>query len=235
MSAGALHGKVALVTGGATGFGLAAAVGLAECGAHVVVCGRRAGKLAAAVARISARAAGDVYATGADVGDPASVAALMAAVDARHGRLDVLVNNAAVLYAGLLGDVAPAELQATVTTNLLGPLLVTHAALPLMKRHGHGRIVNVTSGLGWKVLPGYAAYAATKAGVNALTRTLAAELRGWDILVNAIDPGVAKTEMNPRGGDDPVKIVPGVVRLATLQTGGPNGRIFRKDGETEAA
>lgn len=235
MSAGALHGKTALVTGGGTGFGLAAAVGLAAAGAHVVVCGRRAGKLAAAVARISNRAAGDVYATGADVGDPASVTALIEAVNARHGRVDVLVNNAAVLHAGLLGDVAPAELQAMVTTNLLGPLLVTQAALTLMKRSGYGRIVNVTSGLGSKVLPGYAAYAATKAGLNAFTRNLAAELRGWDILVNAIDPGVAKTELNPRGGDDPEKIVPGLLRLATLQTGGPTGRIFRKDGETEAA
>lgn len=234
MSAGPLHGKVALVTGGGTGFGLAAAVALAEQGAHVVVCGRRAGKLATAVARISAKAAADVYATSADVADPASVRALLDTVAARHSRLDVLVNNAAVLHPGLLGDVEPAELHAMVTTNLLGPLLVTHAALPLMKRGAYGRIVNVTSGLGWKVQPGYAAYAATKAGLNAFTRNLAAELRGWDILVNALDPGVAKTELNPRGSDDPAKIVPGIMHLTTLPTGGPNGRIFRKDGQTEA-
>lgn len=234
MTESPLRGKVALVTGGGTGFGLAAAVGLAQAGAHVVVCGRRAGKLATAVARISARAAGDVYATSADVSDPSSVRALIDTIDARHHRLDVLVNNAGVLHPGLLGDVEPAELQAMVATNLLGPLLVTHAALELMKRHGYGRIVNVTSGLGWKVLPGYAAYAATKAGVNAFTRNLAAELTGWNILVNAIDPGVAQTELNPRGGDDPEKVMPGILRLATLATGGPNGLIFRKDGVTQA-
>lgn len=230
----ALRGKTALVTGGATGFGFAAAKGLAAAGASVAICGRRAGKLAAASAKLSTLGAGDVFATPADVADPASVAALAAAVLARFGKLDILINNAGVLGAGPFGEAEPAELAAVLNTNLLGAMYVTRAILPAMKQANRGRIVNVTSGLGWKAIPGYAAYAASKAGLNQFTRTLAAELGGWDILVNAIDPGVARTEMNPRGGDDPDKLIPGILRLASLPMGSPNGQVYKKDGITLA-
>jgi 3-oxoacyl-[acyl-carrier protein] reductase len=230
----ALRGKCALVTGGATGFGFAAAQGLAAAGAGVAICGRRAGKLAAAAAKLSAGAAAGVFATTADVTDPASVEALVQAVLARFGRLDIVVNNAGVLFASPFGEAEPSDVAATVATNLVGAMLVTRAALEPMKRADYGRIVNVTSGLAWKPIPGFAAYAASKAGVNQFTRTLAAELAGWNIRVNALDPGVAQTELNPGGGGDPQKIVPGLLRLATLPMGGPTGQIFKQDGETLA-
>lgn len=233
-----LANRVALVTGGVTGFGFAAAQALVSAGADIVICARRAGKLAAAVARITQPLPRrDVFATVADLTVPETIEQLAETVLERYGRLDVLVNNAAVLPR-----VAPWEEQTlgdidtVLATNLRGPILVTLAFLRTFKQQGYGRIINVVSGLAWKVVPGFGPYSAAKAGLVSFTRTLAAELAGWDILVNAIDPGIAKTELNPSAPNHerPEKIMAGVLRLATLPTGGPTGGIFKKDGTTRA-
>jgi 3-oxoacyl-[acyl-carrier protein] reductase len=231
-----LPGRAALITGGATGFGFAAARALKTAGANVAICGRRSAKLAAAaVELLHDGIPGEVFSATADVRDPASVSRLVHAVRERFGRIDILVNNAAVLYRGRLDELTPPQLAESVATNLLGPLLTTQAVLPLMKAQNYGRIINITSGLGWKPIPGQIPYSATKAGLNAATRTLSAELGcRWDILVNAMDPGVARTELNPAAGDSPEKIAPGLLRLATLPAGGPSGHVFTKDGITIA-
>ena len=224
-----------MITGGGTGFGLASARALYEQGATVVLCGRRAGKLASGVAKLSRTDfPGGVFSTTVDVTDMASVAQLVETVTERYDRLDILVNNAGIIPPAATWEDQPMEaIDAALLTNLRGPILVTRAFLPLMRRREYGRIINVTSGLAWKTVPGFGPYSASKAALNSMTRTLAAELSGWNILVNAIDPGVAETEQNPYAKGDPSKIMAGIVRLATFQQGGPNGRIFKKDGETE--
>jgi 3-oxoacyl-[acyl-carrier protein] reductase len=231
-----LTGQVALVTGGATGYGLSLATALAEAGANVVICGRRAGKLASATARlVSTQPAGDIFSTTTDVTDAEEIRQLAAEIQGRYGRLDLLINNAGILpEAATWEEQELANIDAVLNTNLRGPILVTTAFLPTMKKHNFGRILNITSGLGWKTVAGFGPYSASKAGLNSFTRTLAAELSGWNILVNAMDPGVAKTDLNPYGKDDPAKIRPGALRLLSLPQGGPSGRIFKKDGETEA-
>ncbi len=231
-----LKKRTAVITGGGTGFGFAAARALYEVGADVVLCGRRSGKLASAVARLSRTDfPGDVYSTSVDVTDDASVRQLVDTVLERYGKIDILINNAALIpRAATWEDTEFDTIDQVLATNLRGPILVTKAFLPAMRKHDYGRIINITSGLGWKTVPGYGAYSVSKAGLNSFTRTLAAELSGWNILVNAIDPGVAQTEQNPAAKDSPDKIVPGILRLASLPMGGPSGRIFRKDGETEA-
>lgn len=230
--------QTAIITGGATGFGFAAAVGLAEAGANVVLTGRRAGKLASAVARlIKENPEGDVFSTTCDVTQAASITEMVTTVHKRFGRIDILVNNAAVLArAAALDDLEIEEIDAMLATNLRGPLLVTRAVLPVMRDQGFGRIINLTSGLAWKSVAGYSVYGAAKAGVNAMTRIVAAELAGWDILINAIDPGVAQSALNPTGpAGAQEKAVAGITTLANLPTGGPTGKIFQKDGRTEAA
>lgn len=230
--------QTAVITGGGTGFGLAAAEGLAATGANVVLTGRRAGKLAFAVARlVKAHPEGDIFATACDVTQAASITEMLETVRKRFGRIDMLINNAAVLArAASLDDLELEEIDAMLSTNLRGPLLVTRAVLPVMRDQGYGRIVNLTSGLAWKSVGGYSVYGAAKAGVNAMTRIVAAELAGWDILINAIDPGVAKSTLNPTGPEGAhEKAVAGIVHLAGLPTGGPTGKIFQKDGRTEAA
>jgi NAD(P)-dependent dehydrogenase (short-subunit alcohol dehydrogenase family) len=167
-----------------------------------------------------------------DVADQASVDRLAAAVEERLGALHVLVNNAAIHYdtwqraesADLDGTVAEA-----LATNVLGPWRVMRALLPLMRRGGWGRIVNVSSEAGSLASMGAGppAYQVSKAALNALTRTLAGELRSTGILVNAICPGWVATDMGGQRGRPVRDGAASVVWGATLPDGGPTGGFFR--------
>jgi len=170
-----------------------------------------------------------------DVDQAASIQRFSQFIEKEFGRCDVLVNNAGVLLDGE-GDgssVFHAKLDVvrkTMETNVYGPLLLTQAFIPLMKRNKYGRIVNLSSGMGQlsDMDGGYPSYRISKTAINALTRILAAELQGADILVNSMCPGWVKTDM---GGPNATRAVEEgadtAVCLATLPNGGPTGKFFR--------
>ena len=156
------------------------------------------------------------------------------ALDREHGRLDVLVNNAAIHYDtwqyGVDADLR--VVQEAFDTNVLGAWRTTQACLPLLRRSAHGRIVNVSSGAGAlsSMGAGTPAYSVSKTALNALTRILAAELRGDGILVNAICPGWVATDMGGPGGRPVAAGVASVMWGVRLPADGPTGGFFR-DGK----
>jgi 3-oxoacyl-[acyl-carrier protein] reductase len=161
-----------------------------------------------------------------DVGDAGQARAAVERALARFGRVDVLVNNAAVLHHAPVVGTSADVWDETLAAGLSGAFYLVRAVLPGMRERGFGRIVNVTSGWSCDGAPGYAAYAAAKAGLDSLTRSLAGELgRGEDVLVNGFNPGTMQTPMWPHEGRAPEEVAPYLLRLATLPVGGFSGRI----------
>ncbi|WP_017596036.1 SDR family NAD(P)-dependent oxidoreductase [Nocardiopsis potens] len=245
------HQKIALISGANKGIGLATAARLAALGMTVLVGARdrRRGQEAAAALRASG---GDAHAVVLDVTDQAAVRAAAARIEKDFGRLDVLVNNAGITGSG---QVAPAEatdqvpstvgldtVRAAFETNVFGVVAVTNAMLPLLRRSPAPRIVNVSSHSASLTLTGdpdgpfadllpSAAYNPSKSALNALTVQYANELRKDGILVNAAAPGYVDTDINDHTGFlTPAQGAAVVVRLATLDTGGPTAGFFAEDG-----
>lgn len=223
---------IALVTGGNRGIGRAVCRQLAAEHDFTVVLTARDPDAAEQAAE-TLRADGlDVTAQQLDVTDAPSIDAARAAVDAQFGRLDALINNAAIDY-DTDQDVLTADLdrvRGTLETNTLGPWRVTQAFLSLLRRSDHARIVNVSSGSGQlsSMTGGTPGYSLSKAALNTLTLMMAARLDGEGILVNAVGPGWVRTRM---GGTSASRSVEegarSVVWGATLPADGPTGGFFR--------
>jgi NAD(P)-dependent dehydrogenase (short-subunit alcohol dehydrogenase family) len=191
-----LRGQVALITGGGRGIGAATAEALARKGARVIVASRTQTELTATVARIQADGL-DAAALTLDVADEAAVDAAFARIAAEQGRLDILVNNAAILLGGPFAEMAMADWDRLLAVNLRGAVLCARQAFRLMRECG-GAIVNVSSlgGVpGTEKFPGYAAYTVSKFALTGLTEALAAEGREYRIRVNAVAPGAVDTTM----------------------------------------
>jgi NAD(P)-dependent dehydrogenase (short-subunit alcohol dehydrogenase family) len=217
---------VALVTGANRGLGLEVCRQLAARGYTVLLSARDPAK-AAEAARSLGR---EVHALALDVADADAPARTAAEVRERWGALDALVNNAAVHYDTWQGamDADWRIVDEAFRTNFFGAWRTAQAFVPLLRRSGHGRIVNVSSESGSlaSMGAGTPAYATSKAALNALTRVLAAELRKDRILVNVVCPGWTATDMG--GGGRPVADgARGIVWAATLPDDGPTGGFFR--------
>lgn len=222
--------RIALVTGANRGIGLEVCRQLAQQGYTVILGARDLRKGEQAAASLIERGL-SIVAHALDVTDPASIDALATDLEQRYGRLDVLVNNAAILY-DTWQRAASADLAVVheaLETNTFGPWRMCQAFLPLLRRSGHGRIVNVSSEAGSlaSMGAGTPAYNLSKAALNALTRMLAAELRSSDILVNAVCPGWVATDMGGSGGRPVSEGAASVVWAATLPDNGPSGGFFR--------
>ena len=226
-------GRIALVTGANRGIGFEVCRQLAEKGFVVLLTARDAKKASAAADAL--RGAGRVEPLVLNVDDAKSIAKAAAQVASQYQRLDVLVNNAGINY-DTWETVENADIDGTVietiTTNLLGPWRICQAFLPLLRKSRAGRIVNVSSESGSLAHMGAGppAYQVSKAALNALTRTLAGELRGSHILVNSVCPGWVATDMGGSGGRPVAEGAAGIVSTATLPDGGPTGGFFQ-DGK----
>jgi NAD(P)-dependent dehydrogenase (short-subunit alcohol dehydrogenase family) len=223
--------KVALVTGGNRGIGLEICRQLAKLGVRVVLGSRDAAKGVAAAGELIAVGV-SVEARELDVASEESIRDCMNWIRRDLSRLDVLVNNAGIMVEE--GDPDPEReiqiIRDTMQTNVYGPLLLSRLATPIMKSRRYGRIVNLSSSMGSlaEMGSGYIAYRMSKAGINVVTRVVAAETQGMGILVNSVDPGWVQTEMGGRGASRTVqKGAETPVWLATLPDDGPTGGFFR--------
>src|SRR5579864_6638771 len=189
-----LKDKVALVTGASQGIGRDTALALVEAGAKVAVAARNEERLSALVAEIT-NAGGTAFAVKMDVADAEQVKAGFKQVLERFGRLDILVNNAAITRDGLAMRMKPDDWEAVLRTNLTGAHLCIQQALPPMMKARAGRIINISSVVAQSGNAGQANYVAAKAGLIGLTKAIAIEIASRNITVNAVAPGFIETPM----------------------------------------
>jgi len=215
-------GRVVLITGAATGIGHALAAGFRRDGALVAGCD--------VAHRVEQAAEVCDLAEACDVRAPAQVQAFVQAAVDKFGRADVVVANAGIGRFASVLDADWADIHDVVDVNLFGVLHTLRAALPVMRAQGSGRAIVLVSRNAELCPPDLSGYSMSKAAAVVLTRTLARELDGEDVLVNNLIPGPTLTEMNPRGTQDPAAVYPTAKMLATLPPGGPTGRTFW-DGE----
>ncbi|MGH7145155.1 MAG: SDR family oxidoreductase [Planctomycetota bacterium] len=236
--------RIAVVTGGNRGLGLETCRQLCRAGHTVVLTARDEAKGRDAVQLLSREGLHPRFFP-LDVTSPASVAALGKLVEREFGRIDILVNNAALYLDGRdaqgghteqknVLEIDPEVLRRTLETNFFGPLRLVQAFAPLMRKHNYGRIVNLSSGMGQLSEMGSTApaYSISKTTINALTVQQANAFVGHNIKVNAVCPGWCKTDMGGPGATrDPAEGVAGIVWAATLPDDGPTGKFFRDRGE----
>jgi NAD(P)-dependent dehydrogenase (short-subunit alcohol dehydrogenase family) len=218
------RGKTVVITGAGSGVGRALALGFAADGADVFGIGRTASDLEQTASRCGDRMQ---FVVG-DVAREADVERLFEAVTRRHGKVDVLVNNAAQYPKRNFLESSHAEWAHAIETNVIGLALCCRKALPGMLERGHGRIINMGS-FAWKGPgPASSAYCSSKAAVTVFTAALASEVdraRYPDVLVNELLAGVFRTRMSETG-DDPAEAYAQARTVASLPAGGPHGQIF---------
>lgn len=190
-----LGGRVALVTGSTRGIGRAIAAALARAGARVAVTGREQSKADAVAAELAAETGADVRGFAADLSEPSRAAALVDAVEQAFGQLDILVNNAGLTRDNLLMRLKDDDWDAVINANLRGAFATCRAASRGMMKRRYGRIVNVASVVGLTGNKGQANYAASKAGLIGMTKSIAKELASRNILANVVAPGFIDTDM----------------------------------------
>jgi 3-oxoacyl-[acyl-carrier protein] reductase len=207
-----LSGKVALVTGSTRGIGREIAGKLRECGAKVAIVGRDQSKADS----IATEVGGDARGFACDVSDTSAVAQLVSDVESAFGSLDILVNNAGVTRDNVVMRLKDDDWDTVLDANLRGPFAAIRAASRGMMKRRWGRIINITSVVGLIGNKGQANYAASKAGLIGLTKSIAKELASRNILVNAVAPGFIETEMTDAMTSEAKSSLTGMIPLERL-------------------
>ena len=189
-----LHGKIALVTGGGRGIGKAIALSLGRCGAQLIVTSRTSAELEAVAAQIR-DAGGAATAIAADLSDESQLVKLFQQIASQFGRLDILINNAAIGVFGPIHEVRSEDLDLMLNVNVRSLFLCCREALRPMRAQKSGYIINISSVNGFKGYPNQSVYAATKHAMMGLTKSLAAEYQKDGIRCSAVLPGGVDTEM----------------------------------------
>ncbi len=253
-----MRGKVAIVTGASRGIGKAIALGLAREGAKVVVAARSEvaphEKLPGTIGKTAAEIegfGGEALPVRCDVTDEASVDAMVEATLERFGRIDVLVNNAAIDFPFPCADMPLKRWDIVLRVNTTGPFLCSKAVIPVMRKQGGGSIVNVSTNVAERGVKNLVAYASSKGGIHAMTKQLAVELAPYRIRVNTFAPGPTMVARNleddpdydrtwggavPMGrAADPDEMIGPAIFLASEDSSYMTGQIFFVDGGWTAA
>lgn len=225
-----LKDKVALITGAGRGIGKAVALAYGREGARLALCARTAPEIDGTVKEIEALGA-ECRGWNCDVSLEEQVQRFVEESANRYGRIDVLINNAGVMTRPTpLVDYEVKKWDYTLAVNLRGPFLVTKAVLPLMMRQRSGSIINVSSMIGRGAYADFAAYAASKWGLEGLTQTLAAEVKSHHIRVNSVDPGMVATKITAYRGGKPESVTEVFVFLGSDESKGITARMLSSSG-----
>ena len=213
--------KKVLVTGGSRGIGAETAVVLAEAGAEVMILGRDIDALNETAKKVNAVSGYTCDSIEADLSSAKQTREAAQHAVARMGRVDILVNNAGIARIDNLLDASLEDWEETQAVNLRAPFLLAQEVVPAMIKHGGGKIVNVSSQAGVIALEGHAAYAASKGGLNMLTKVMAAEWGPHNIQCNAVAPTVILTPMGTQVWGDPAKSEPMLAKIPLRRFGQP--------------
>jgi NAD(P)-dependent dehydrogenase (short-subunit alcohol dehydrogenase family) len=218
-----LKNKIILITGAGSGLGRALAIAAGQAGAKVVCAGRRIDRIQQTAEEVT-RAGGVGLAVEMDVTDFKSIEKGLQVAE-KSAPIEILINNAGII-TGLktVQELPIEEWDKIMATNVRGPYLLLRAILPGMIQRGFGRIVNISAPI--KHLPKASAYCASKCALDSLTKAVSYELKGLDILVNAVEPPFLDTEMH-KGGKKPEEVVAQILELAALDAGAASGRIVK--------
>ena len=218
-----LKDKIILITGAGSGLGKALALVAGQAGAKVICAGRRKDKIEQTAEEVT-KAGGTGTAVEMDVTDLKSVEKGLKQTE-KMGPIEILFNNAGII-TGLkaVQDLPIEEWDKIMATNVRGPYLLIRSILPGMIQRGFGRIVNISAPI--KHLPKASAYCASKCALDSLTKAVGYELKGVDVIINAVEPPFLDTEMH-KGGKKPEDVVAQVMELATLEAGSQSGRIVK--------
>ena len=218
-----LKDKVVLITGAGSGLGKALALAAGQGGAKVICAGRRTDKIQQTSDEVT-KVGGVGTALEMDVTDLKSVEKGVKMAE-KVGPIDILINNAGIITGmKAVQDLPVEEWDKIMATNVRGPYLLMRTILPGMIQRGFGRILNISAPI--KHLPKASAYCASKCALDSLTKAVSYELKGLDILVNAVEPPFLDTEMH-KGGKKPEEVVAQILELVALDTGSQSGRIVK--------
>lgn len=218
-----LKNKVILITGAGSGLGRTLALAAGQVGAKVICAGRRKDKIQQTAEEVT-KVGGVGTAAEIDVTDLKSVEKCLKMAE-KVGPIDILINNAGIITGmKAVQDLPVEEWDKIMATNVRGPYLLMRAILPGMIQRGFGRILNISAPI--KHLPKASAYCASKCALDSLTKAVGYELKGVDVIINAVEPPFLDTEMH-KGGKKPEEVVAQILELVALEAGSQSGRIVK--------